>query len=234
MKKGFCVLAVFFLLLLTGCRENELENDAFPLAMGIAAEETGYHLYLAYPDLDDKDASENALAEDAFWDGTAAALSEGLEQMEEGSSRNADLNHVKAVILDQEMLDGAERAGELISFLKENREISWNAYVFLAGTGMDEIFSEEAQTGVCLGIYLENLAEGWDDLRSGSLVTVGDLVSQYYNETQKLLIPVVEIQEDLPTVETFALTERLLVGGTCTRDAVFASCDSLVIYTGGE
>ena len=45
----FCI--VFFLSFLSGCGVNELENQAFPLVMGVEARENeSFQLYLAYPD----------------------------------------------------------------------------------------------------------------------------------------------------------------------------------------
>ena len=46
------VLYRVFLSFLSGCGVNELENQAFPLVMGVEARENeSFQLYLAYPDL---------------------------------------------------------------------------------------------------------------------------------------------------------------------------------------
>ena len=89
----FCIL--FFLFFLSGCGVNELENQEFPLVMGVEAQETeSFQLYLAYPDLLNENASEHALASDAYWEGTVTDLFEGMRQMSENSSKNPDLNHL--------------------------------------------------------------------------------------------------------------------------------------------
>ena len=76
----FCI--VFFLSFLSGCGVNELENQAFPLVMGVEARENeSFQLYLAYPDLLNENASEHALASDAYWEGTVTDLFEGMRQM---------------------------------------------------------------------------------------------------------------------------------------------------------
>ncbi|MCC8150120.1 MAG: hypothetical protein LIO96_01310 [Lachnospiraceae bacterium] len=145
MKKWFLAVAACLTLLLSGCDKNEPENDAFPLALGIEAEDNGaFHMYMAYPDLGDADASENALAKDAFWDGTMENLTEGTDQMSRSSNRNVDMNHLKVLILDAEMLDGGQNAEELITFFREKRDASWNAYVFLTERDAGSFFGENS------------------------------------------------------------------------------------------
>lgn len=231
MKKWILAVAAVMILLLSGCDKNEPENDAFPLALGIETGESGaFHMYMAYPDLNDTDASENALAKDAFWDGITEHLTEGTDQISINSNRNVDMNHLKVLILDEEMLDGGENAAELISFFREKRDASWNTYVFLTEMAMTDLFSEKIQTGTCMGLYLEDIVEGWDNIKSGSLVTVGDLVSQYYNDTETLLIPVVAVDEDAPAVTGFQVVENMAAGEERSLEEVFAAYDSLILY----
>lgn len=231
MRKYLLLMLILPVFWLTGCDSGEPENFSFPLAYGIEAEDDGaYHMYFAWPDLDDPDASADALSKDAFGDETADNLADGIRQMSMSSNRNVNMNHLKVLILDRGMMDGESCGEDLIAFFRENREISWNAYVLLTDGEMDHLFSEEVQTGTCMGLYLENILEGWSNIKSGSLVTVGDLVSQYYNETECLLIPVVSISENVPVVESFAVVDHLTDAGEAALEEVFSSSDSLVIY----
>ena len=101
----FCI--VFFLSFLSGCGVNELENQAFPLVMGVEARENeSFQLYLAYPDLLNENASEHALASDAYWEGTVTDLFEGMRQMSENSSKNPDFNHLKVLLLNPQVFAG--------------------------------------------------------------------------------------------------------------------------------
>ncbi|MCC8029004.1 MAG: hypothetical protein LIO75_04275 [Lachnospiraceae bacterium] len=220
-------------LSLAGCVSNEVESNAFPLAIGIAAEQDGgFHMYVAYPDLEDPDAAEDALSKDAYWDESLENLTEGTELMSKVSSRNVDMNHLKVLILDSRMLDGGTNADCLIQYFREEKDIAWNAYVLLADAEMEDLFSDEVQINACLGIYLEDLIEGWEDIKSGSLVTVGSLVSQYYNENETLLVPVAGIEESQPVVENFAAVSGLRVTGEQSMEEVFASHDSLILFEG--
>lgn len=82
------VLYRVFSEFLSGCGVNELENQAFPLVMGVEARENeSFQLYLAYPDLLNENASEHALASDAYWEGTVTDLFEGMRQMSETAAK---------------------------------------------------------------------------------------------------------------------------------------------------
>ncbi len=231
MKKCICILCAVLALCLGGCENNEVESNAFPLALGIAAEQDGgFHMYIAYPDLEDPDAADDALSKDAYWDDSLEDLSEGTDLMSKTGSRNVDMNHLKVLILDGRMLDDGTNTESLIRFFREKKDVAWNAYVLLTDGEMEDLFSEETQLNSCLGIYLEDLLEGWENLKSGSLITVGDLVSQYYNRNETLLIPVVSIEESRPVVERFAVVSDLRVMVERSMEEVFASGNSLILF----
>jgi len=232
MKKWICIIgSAVMILCLSGCENNEVESNAFPLALGIAAEQDGgFHMYIAYPDLEDPDAAEQAISKDAFWDESLEDLTEGTDLMSKVSSRNVDMNHLKVLILDGRMLDDGANTDCLIRFFVEKKDVAWNAYVLLTDGEMEDLFSEETQLNSCLGIYLEDLLEGWDHLKAGSLITVGDLISQYYNRNEMLLIPVVSIDESQPVVERFAVVSDLSVIQERSMEEVFDSARSLILF----
>lgn len=232
VKRAFCLAAAAICLLLSGCSRNELENNAFPLALGIETDaDQQFHMYAAYPNLQSKDALDNALSSDLYWDGTMEDLLEGTALMSAGSSRNVNLNHLKVLILDREILDGQEEKDQLVEFFREKRDAAWNSYVILCDGEMENIFSGDLQLNTCLGIYLEELLEGWTNLKSGTLITVGDLMSQYYNGDQILLVPVVTVEENRPIVKQFAVVENLKWISELSMEEVFDNYTELKILT---
>jgi hypothetical protein len=208
-KLGFALVTVC-LTLLCGCGANELENSAFPLVMGISAGQTKrFWVSMAYPDLQDADAKENAISTDAFWQGEVSDLFSAVDEMSESSSKNVDLNQLKILILDRKVLESEEDWELLVSFFQENREAAWNVYVMLCDGTMEQIFSPDGKQKICLGFYLEDLLEEWTDIRSEGRTTVGDLMRQDVYPDELELIPVVCIQEDLPVVKNFGVvTEK--------------------------
>lgn len=230
-KRGLCLVIIIVCLLLAGCGNHELENNAFPLALGIGREDEGFHMYAAYPNLQNLETPGNALASDLYWDGTMDHLLEGTELMSRGSSRNVNLNHLKVLVLDRKILDGQEEKEQLVEFFREKRDAAWNSYVLLCGEDMGTIFSDEMDLNSCLGLYLEDLVEGWTNLDPGTLITVGDLMSQYYNSDEILLVPMVTVEEKRPVVKKFAVVENLQYVSERSMEEVFANYTELKFLT---
>lgn len=230
MRRWCITLILASICFLAGCNRNEIENRAFPLAMGIEADadwKGTYRMYAAYPDLMVENAVENALSTDVFRDADMADLVSGVALMSRESNRNVDMNHLKVMILDCNMLDGGEHAEELISFFQGRKNAAWNTYVMVTDGKLPEIFVKEDGVNTCLGIYLEDLMEGWENLRSGGLITVGDLVSQYYNRRETFLIPMLTVEEGSPAVHAFARVENLKYRSQVSMEAVFEQTDTL-------
>ena len=231
LKRGLCLVIIIVCLLLAGCGNHELENNAFPLALGIGKENKGFHMYAAYPNLQNLETPGNALASDLYWDGTMDDLLEGTALMSRGSSRNVNLNHLKVLILDRKILDGQEEKDQLVEFFREKRDAAWNSYVLLCDENMEMFFSGDLDLNSCLGIYLEDLVEGWTNLKPGTLITVGDLMSQYYNADEILLIPVLAVEEKRPVVKEFAVVENLQYVTSRSMEDVFANYTELKFLT---
>lgn len=91
---------ICWLVFLTGCGANELENHAFPLALGVEkTSEDDLEIYMAYPDLQDDKAAENALSSDVFWNGKGQDLFTGKEQMSANSNKNAGFQSPESAVL---------------------------------------------------------------------------------------------------------------------------------------
>lgn len=222
MKKIFFGITVFLFLFLTGCGVNELENSAFPLAVGVAAgEEDAFEVYMAYPNLQDSNALENALSSDVYWQDSVGNLFVGADKISENSSKNVDFNHLKALILDKTVLETPQKREQVVAFFQEKKDVAWNTYVFLADGDLDYLFSEELDIQSSLGIYLEDLVEEWTNIRSTGFTTVGDLMSQYYNENKTALIPVVTVKDKKPVVQSFEAVKNLVCISGLTQDQAY-------------
>ncbi len=210
MKKIFFGFVIFVCLFLTGCGVNELENNAFPLAIGVEAAEDGtFQVFMAYPDLQDSNALENALSSDVNWQDNVPNLFVGADKMSENSSKNVDFNHLKVLVLDKSVLESKESREQVIAFFQEKRDAAWNTYVLLTDRDLDNIFSEDLAIQSSLGIYLEDLIEEWTNVRSDAHTTVGDLMSQYYNRNETALIPIVSVEEQKPVIRSFEAVKNL-------------------------
>ncbi|WP_294785097.1 hypothetical protein [uncultured Eubacterium sp.] len=205
---------VFCLACLGGCGVNELENQAFPLALGVEAQHDGaMKLYLAYPNLQDEKASENALSSDVFWEGEVSDLFTGMRKMSENSNKNPDLNHLKVLILNPRVFASEDAAEAVLSFFEKETDAAWNTYVLLAEGPMDQLFSEDMQLPECMGIYLEDLLEEWKHVKDNAFVTVGTLMQQFYGVEEMMCIPKLELQDEKLNIGGFAVLHRMKIAG---------------------
>ncbi len=210
----FWTLLVFFFACLGGCGVNELENQAFPLALGVETQDSGaMKLYLAYPNLQDEKASENALSSDVFWEGEVSDLFAGMRQMSENSNKNPDLNHLKVLILNPQVFASEDVSEAVLSFFEKETDAAWNTYVLLTEEPMEQLFSEDMQLPECMGIYLEDLLEEWEHVKDSAFVTVGTLMQQFYGAEETMCIPKLELQEGKLNVGGFAVLHRMKIAG---------------------
>ena len=210
----FWTIFVFCLACLGGCGVNELENQAFPLALGVEAQDDGaMKLYLAYPDLQDEKASENALSSDVFWEGEVRDLFTGMRQMSENSNKNPDLNHLKVLILNPSVFASEDASEAVLSFFEKETDAAWNTYVLLAEEPMEQLFSGDMQLPECMGIYLEDLLEEWKHVKDNAFVTVGTLMQQFYGAEEMMCIPKLELQNGKLNIGGFAVLHRMKIAG---------------------
>ncbi len=211
----FWTILVFFFACLGGCGVNELENQAFPLTLGVEAQDdnNAMKLYLAYPNLQDEKASENALSSDVFWEGEVSDLFAGMRQMSENSNKNPDLNHLKVLILNPQVFASEDASEAVLSFFEKETDAAWNTYVMLTEEPMEQLFSENMQLPECMGIYLEDLLEEWEHVKDSAFVTVGTLMQQFYGAEETMCIPKLELQDGKLNIGGFAVLHQMKIAG---------------------
>lgn len=216
---GMCILIGFILSCLGGCGVNELENQAFPLALGVEVEDNhAYHLYLAYPNLQDEKASENALSSDVYWEQTVPDLAVGMHRMSESSNKNPDLNHLKVLILQPQIFAQKETMESVLAFFEKETEAAWNTYVLMTEEPLEKLFSEENQLPECMGIYLEDMLEEWEHVKKQAFVTVGTLMRQFYGTPESACIPKLVVEQGKISIGGFTILNRLQMAGNLSLE----------------
>lgn len=207
------LLGLFLLLFLTGaccgCGSKELENRAFPLALGIQTQGSVVEMKAACPNLQSDQADQNALSGDLFWEGSGNNLFAAFTQISRENAKNMDLNHLKVLLLDQSILADEQHRRQLADFFLGTKEAAMNTYVMLTEDGLDDFFSGKIKIESSLGIYLEDMIEEWDEQKKSSYVTVADLLQQYYGSEQYLLVPVLSVVQKKPLVKSYVLLKQM-------------------------
>ena len=132
-------------------------------------------------------------------------------------------NHMKAVVIGEPVFSDKERLRALLSAW-EQREASARNTSLLVGKGSAAgILSLTEETEGSMGTYLEEMLESQKDFKQNKIATVGNLMNQWHNQDELLLIPVLEENGNRPVVGGYAAVSDFNYRGTLSvEDAMLA------------
>ena len=160
MKAGIPVMIAFVAIMFVGgCSAVELEERCFPMLAGIDKKDGQYEFYYSI---------DNA-TEPVYADG----IEEAVNECESGLSKTADTNHLKVLLIGNELYDDENSYAKLIQYLKDSSKFPRNTYV----CAVDDI----NKTFENMGDYYEQLLEKQEREEGLCLTTVGDIMDEYTN-----------------------------------------------------
>lgn len=103
----------------------------------------------------------------------ADGIEEAVNECESGLSKTADTNHLKVLLIGNELYDDENSYAKLIQYLKDSSKFPRNTYV----CAVDDI----NKTFENMGDYYEQLLEKQEREEGLCLTTVGDIMDEYTN-----------------------------------------------------
>lgn len=195
------------MLVLCGCESVELEERSFPLAVGVdlqSAEESkekDRKMVVSFDFPDFTQISEKGKTTD-----TPMGMSlEGADMYhveksyENNTNRLLDYNHMKAVVLGTDLLKNQKKLCSFLLAWEQQEDSARNINLFL-GDSAAEILSLTEETEGSMGKYLEEMLESQKDFRQKKIATLGNLMNQWHNQDELLLIPLLTDQGNRPAV----------------------------------
>lgn len=231
-KRRTVYLACLGMLMLCGCESVELEQRSFPLAVGIdlqktedkgkkkeqnpAIEDRALIVSFDFPDL--AQISEKDKTTD-----TPMGLSlEGIDMyhveksFENNTNRVLDYNHMKAIVLGKNMFEDQRQLRSLLLAWEQREASARNTSLLIGSESAAEILSLTEETEGSMGKYLEEMLESQKDFKQNKIATIGDLMNQWHNQDQLLLIPVLTEQGNRPTITKYAAVLNFSYRGMLT------------------
>lgn len=220
------VLLLLVMLLLGGCSSTELEQRSFPLAVGIDLQEgNGEKLAVSFDFPDLKQISEESKTTD-----TPESLAlEGVDMYhveksyENNTNRLLDYTHMKAVVLGENLFVNEDGSGadtsqlrKLLSSWEQRESSARNTSLFIGDESAAKILSLTEETEGSVGKYLEEMLESQKDFKQNKMVTVGNLMNQWHNQDELLLIPVLTEQGERPVITGYAAISNFEYRGSLT------------------
>lgn len=244
----------------SGCASTELEQRSFPLAVGIDLQEEDSEidagnfkggaeeepkedvfrrevgdspdLAVSYDFPDLAQISEKGKTVD-----TAMGLSlEGADMYhveksyENNTNRVLDYNHMKAVVLGENVFSDTVQLRGILSAWEQREASARNTSLLIGSGSAAEILSLTEETEGSMGTYLEEMLESQKDFKQNKIATVGNLMNQWHNQDELLLIPVLTEQGKRPVITGYGAVSNFNYQGILTVEEAMKSflCQNLL------
>ncbi len=142
---------------------------------------------------------------------------------ENNTNRILDYNHMKAVVLGEPVLSDKERLRAVLSAWEQREASARNTSLLVGKNSAAEILGLTEETEGSMGKYLEEMLESQKDFKQNKIATVGNLMNQWHNQDELLLIPVLEEKGNRPVIGGYAAVSNFTYRGTLSvEDAMLA------------
>ncbi len=213
-----CLALLAGLAFCCGCSSTELEQRSFPLAVGIDLQEGKESLVVSFDFPDLAQISEKGKTQD-----TPMALSlEGQDMYhveksyENNTNRLLDYNHMKAVVLGEDMFGQEDMLRSLLQSWEQREASARNTSLLVGSRSAAEILSLTSETEGSMGKYLEEMLESQKDFKQNKIATMGDLMNQWHNQDELLLLPVLTENGGRPAITAYAVVSDFAYRGKVT------------------
>lgn len=181
-------------MLFTGCNANELENRCFPMmaAVDYDEEKAEVEFFYTFPKSGINSDNGQETANVAIMPVYDTDFGSARQTYENDLSLDADVNHLKVIILGKSFVERDEDFDLMIETLQMDESIPRNTYVVVVEDAY-HYFELNDEMNNDIGSYIETLLEKKQREEDLQLVTVGDLMNQDTNAKEN--IPYLNINE---------------------------------------
>ncbi len=184
---GCCVL-------FTGCSETELEERCFPLLVAVGYEDGKVTYDMAFPQTGDSSNANSSVEEIKASQVKAATFEKSKQKYESHLNKQADYNHLKVFVIEEDLLEERGAYNEMLDILAEAESFPRNTYV-CAVEDVEELFQLEGKLSQDLGTYLEEYINKHEEGKT-HILTLGDLLDEKENQTMILYMPYLEVEKN--------------------------------------
>lgn len=217
------VLVILPVIFSSGCGTKELEDRSFPLTIGIDKEPEGLVLSYELPDLAKSDREKIPGGATMSFSIEAGAYYEAQKAYENNTNKVLDYNHLKAIVISRKFLAESESLKEFLSWLEKEEVVARNTSLFAAEDQAAEMLNLTEETGGSVGKYLEQMLKTQKDFKESKIVTIGDLMNQWHNRNEILLIPVLADHGGLPSITEYAVIDAFSYKGNVSVEEAMQS-----------
>ena len=143
---------------------------------------------------------------------------------ENNTNRVLDYNHMKAVVLGENIFSDTVQLRALLMAWEQREASARNTSLLIGSSSAAEILSLTAETEGSMGTYLEEMLESQKDFKQNKIATVGNLMNQWHNQNELLLIPVLTEQGNRPVITAYGAVSNFHYEGTISVEEAMEAC----------
>lgn len=187
-----CLLVLSFFM--TGCSTTELEERCFPVVTTVGFEDGKISYCAGFPRATNSAQGDSKSTEIQVSMVLLSTFEEAKSKYESHLNKDADYNHLKVLVLEEDLLESGIGYEDMLGYLAETEEFPRNTYVCVVDD-VEELLEMEKNLPQDLGSYLEEYLKNHEE-KKDKLLTLGDLMDEMANQEMVLYLPYLEAEEN--------------------------------------
>lgn len=178
---------------MTACSQTELEERCFPQMVAVGYEEGNVTFLAGFPKVNMSGEQGEQGNEMQVPMVSEKTFSESQSAYEGHLNKVADYNHLKILVLEEELIEEVNTYGEMLKDLAKSEAFPRNTYVCAVGD-IEDLVEIEPKLSQDVGTYMEEYLKNHEKDK-GRMVTLGDLMDEVENQKMIIYIPFLAVEE---------------------------------------
>ena len=193
--KFLCVLlSICMGLQFMACSSSELEESCFPMVVTAGYDDGKVIYWMGFPRVGSSGEEEPQVNEIQVSAVKKKNFEEAKAEYEKHLNRQVDYNHLKVLVLEEDLLENQTAYNEMLTVLGASEDFPRNTYV-CAVDDLDDLIAIEKNLPQDLGSYLEEYLKN-HEAQKERMLTLGDLIDEKENQTMNLYMPYLDVEEN--------------------------------------
>lgn len=191
-------ILIFSISAFTGCSDmTEIEDRDFVQAIGVDYIDGSLTVYYILPDLLALTGQSSHDQEKLLVEVSGENYYEIEESYRLQSSKKMDFSHLKAIIINKEVVENSNVLEDFLHYTKEKSEISRNTLVFLSSPSIKDLFSLNGNLNGGIGNYLDQMYQVNLLQKGKNKITLSDLILSLDKQSLTTYLPVLNIENEI-------------------------------------
>ena len=205
-KKYRQIIFLALSMFLMGCASVELEERSFPLVVAVGYEDRKVSYVLGFTSIEGADGKTPVSSEIPIKKTREETFLESKQAYESHLNKFVDYNHLKVLVLEEEVLKESNIYNEMLDVLAKGDTFPRNTYVCVVDD-VEDLMEMEKALPQDLGTYLEEYLTH-HEAKDGHRITLGDLIDEKENKLLALYLPYLEVEDTFVVWDGYYVVDK--------------------------